>query len=174
MHYCDVLLHGAERENFYKGYIDQTEISFRMQACRLLAVKSVLAARMDLSRGDHTGEFGRYLRGKILRKIEKSLAKQPMLLQEKESWSSSSIIISKKLELHGMQLTGFSACEKLRCDSAVNNPRNPAPLGMRYFLGCANCSSLRNSSLSHWWSWGNCEAMIESITVITFLQISGT
>ncbi|KAI3890061.1 hypothetical protein MKX03_021418 [Papaver bracteatum] len=69
------------------GYFEQTEIcqttppALRVQACRYLAGKSILAARSDNKKGDPTGKEGRRYRDEILKKIEKLLelppAKQP-------------------------------------------------------------------------------------------------
>ncbi|KAL8161583.1 hypothetical protein V2J09_013072 [Rumex salicifolius] len=84
---CNVQLLGAKKKNlagfstatsqFRVGYIEQTEIfqgtppPLRMRACRLLASKSTLAARVDSTRGDPTGKTGRNLREEIRKKIEK-------------------------------------------------------------------------------------------------------
>uniref|UniRef100_A0A803LJ69 Nop domain-containing protein n=1 Tax=Chenopodium quinoa TaxID=63459 RepID=A0A803LJ69_CHEQI len=84
---CNVQLLGAKRKNlagfstatshFRVGYIEQTEVfqstppPLRMRACRLLAAKSTLAARVDSTRGDSTGKTGRTLREDIRKKIEK-------------------------------------------------------------------------------------------------------
>ncbi|KNA25411.1 hypothetical protein SOVF_006860 [Spinacia oleracea] len=84
---CNVQLLGAKRKNtagfstatsqFRVGYIEQTEIfqstppPLRMRACRLLAAKTTLAARVDSTRGDLTGKTGRTLREDIRKKIEK-------------------------------------------------------------------------------------------------------
>lgn len=84
---CNVQLLGAKKKNlagfstatsqFRIGYIEQTEIfqstppTLRMRACRLLAAKSTLAARVDSTRGDSTGKTGRTLREEIRKKIEK-------------------------------------------------------------------------------------------------------
>ncbi|PHU28515.1 hypothetical protein BC332_00608 [Capsicum chinense] len=62
---------------FHIGYIEQTELfqstppSLRMRACRLLAAKSTLAARVDSINGDPSGKTGRSLREEIRKKIEK-------------------------------------------------------------------------------------------------------
>ncbi|KAK1356154.1 hypothetical protein POM88_049410 [Heracleum sosnowskyi] len=68
-------------------HIGQTEIfqstppALKLSACRLIANKSALAARVDSSGGYETGEYGRELSEKIRKQIEKwrepSLAKQP-------------------------------------------------------------------------------------------------
>ncbi|KMT07279.1 hypothetical protein BVRB_6g149090 [Beta vulgaris subsp. vulgaris] len=84
---CNVQLLGAKKKNlagfsiatsqYRVGYIDQTEIfqstppPLKMRACRLLAAKSSLAARVDCIRGDPTGKTGRTLREEIRKKIEK-------------------------------------------------------------------------------------------------------
>ncbi|KAG5522696.1 hypothetical protein RHGRI_034738 [Rhododendron griersonianum] len=85
---CTVRLLGAKKTNlagfstvttsqFRVGYIEQTHIfqstppSLRMLACRLLAGKSILAARIDSVSGHPTGNKGRALRDKILKTIEK-------------------------------------------------------------------------------------------------------
>ncbi|KAF5203130.1 U4/U6 small nuclear ribonucleoprotein Prp31-like protein [Thalictrum thalictroides] len=58
------------------GFVEQTEIfqstppSLSNRACRLLATKSTLAARVDSIRGYPTGETGRTLRDEILKKIK--------------------------------------------------------------------------------------------------------
>uniref|UniRef100_F6HPN1 Nop domain-containing protein n=1 Tax=Vitis vinifera TaxID=29760 RepID=F6HPN1_VITVI len=102
---CNVQLLGAKKKNlagfstatsqFRVGYIEQTEIfqstppSLRMRACRLLAAKSTLSARVDSTRGDPTGKTGRTLREEILKKIEKwqepPPAKQPKPLPVPDS-----------------------------------------------------------------------------------------
>ncbi|KAG6517813.1 hypothetical protein ZIOFF_021212 [Zingiber officinale] len=61
---------------FRVGYLEQAEIfqstpPLRTHACRLLASKSTLAARVESTRGDPTGKAGRNLRDEILKKIEK-------------------------------------------------------------------------------------------------------
>ncbi|KAM3263709.1 hypothetical protein P3L10_000703 [Capsicum annuum] len=64
---------------FHIGYIEQTELfqstppSLRMRACRLLAAKSTLAARVDSINGDPSGKTGRSLTEEIRKKIEKCL-----------------------------------------------------------------------------------------------------
>ncbi|KAL6547270.1 U4/U6-U5 snRNP complex subunit prp31 [Orobanche minor] len=84
---CNVQLLGAKKKNlagfsratsqYRVGYLEQTEIflntppSLRMRACRLLAAKSTLAARVDSTRGDPTGKIGRDFRAEIHKKIEK-------------------------------------------------------------------------------------------------------
>ncbi|CAJ2658223.1 unnamed protein product [Trifolium pratense] len=84
---CNVQLLGAKKNNlagfstatsqFHVGYIQQTEIfqttpaSFRMRACRLLAAKCTLAARVDSIRGDPSGKTGQSLKDEIRKKIEK-------------------------------------------------------------------------------------------------------
>ncbi|KAJ6710278.1 PRE-MRNA SPLICING FACTOR PRP31 [Salix koriyanagi] len=84
---CNVQLLGAKKKNlagfstatsqFRVGYIEQTEVfqstppSLRMRAGRLLAAKSTLAARVDSTRGDPSGNTGRTLREEIHKKIEK-------------------------------------------------------------------------------------------------------
>ncbi|KAK9087731.1 hypothetical protein Syun_030125 [Stephania yunnanensis] len=66
-----------------------TPPSLRMRACRLLAAKSTLAARVDSIRGDPTGKTGRALREAIRKKIEKwqepPPAKQPKPLPVPDS-----------------------------------------------------------------------------------------
>ncbi|KAF6137039.1 hypothetical protein GIB67_030803 [Kingdonia uniflora] len=58
------------------GYVEQSEIcqstppSLRMHACRLLAAKTALAARVDSIREDPAGTTGRNLRDEIHKKIE--------------------------------------------------------------------------------------------------------
>ncbi|KAL8109872.1 hypothetical protein AgCh_025823 [Apium graveolens] len=93
---CNFRLLGAKRKHlagfstmscqFLEGYIEQTEIfqsappALRKCTCRLLASKSILAARVDSAGGDATGGVGSAYREEILKKIEKlqqpSLAKQ--------------------------------------------------------------------------------------------------
>ncbi|KAK1352981.1 U4/U6 small nuclear ribonucleoprotein Prp31-like protein [Heracleum sosnowskyi] len=84
---CNVQVLGAKRENlagfstvtgqFHVGYIEQTEIfqstppCFRMRACRLLATKSALAARVDSAGGDATGGVGSAFHEEIRKKIDK-------------------------------------------------------------------------------------------------------
>ncbi|CAJ2649498.1 unnamed protein product [Trifolium pratense] len=85
---CNVQLLGAKKNNlarfstatsqFHVGYIEQTEIfqttpplRMRMRACRLLAAKSTLAARVDSIRGDPSGKTGRSLKDEIHKKFEK-------------------------------------------------------------------------------------------------------
>lgn len=102
---CNVQLLGAKKKNlagfstatsqFHVGYIEQTEIfqttppSFRMRACRLVAAKSTLAARVDSIRGDPSGKTGRSLKDEIHKKIEKwqepPPAKQPKPLPVPDS-----------------------------------------------------------------------------------------
>ncbi|KAG0466451.1 hypothetical protein HPP92_018031 [Vanilla planifolia] len=102
---CNVQLLGAKKKNlagfstatsqFRVGYLEQTEIfqstppSLRTRACRLLAGKSTLAARMDSTRGDPSGKTGRSYRDEILKKIEKwqepPPAKQPKPLPVPDS-----------------------------------------------------------------------------------------
>ncbi|KAL3654078.1 U4/U6-U5 snRNP complex subunit prp31 [Castilleja foliolosa] len=102
---CNVQLLGAKKKNlagfstatsqFRVGYLEQTEIfgstppALRMRACRLLAGKSTLAARVDSTRGDPTGKMGRNLRDEIRKKIEKwqepPPAKQPKPLPVPDS-----------------------------------------------------------------------------------------
>ncbi|KAK8926430.1 putative nucleolar protein 5-2 [Platanthera zijinensis] len=102
---CNVQLLGAKRKNlagfstatsqFRVGYLEQAEIfqstppSLRTRACRLLASKSTLAARVDSTRGDPTGKNGRNLREEISKKIEKwqepPPAKQPKPLPVPDS-----------------------------------------------------------------------------------------
>lgn len=84
---CNVQLLGAKRKNlagfstatsqFRVGYLEQTEVfqstppALRTRACRLIAAKSTLAARIDSIRGDPTGKAGRNLLEEIRKKIEK-------------------------------------------------------------------------------------------------------
>ncbi|KAH9611045.1 hypothetical protein KSS87_006921 [Heliosperma pusillum] len=84
---CNVQLLGAKRKNlagfssatsqYHIGYLEQTEIfqstppALKMRACRLLAAKSTLVARVDSTRGDPTGKMGRTFREEIRKKIEK-------------------------------------------------------------------------------------------------------
>lgn len=102
---CNVQLLGARKKNlagfstatsqFRVGYLEQTEVfqstppSLRIRACRLLAAKSTLAARVDATRGDATGKTGRDLREEIRKKIEKwqepPPAKQPKPLPVPDS-----------------------------------------------------------------------------------------
>lgn len=102
---CNVQLLGAKRKNlagfstatsqYRVGYIEQTEVfqstppALKMRACRLLAAKSTLAARVDSTRGDPTGSQGRSYREEIRRKIEKwqepPPAKQPKPLPVPDS-----------------------------------------------------------------------------------------
>ncbi|RYQ94782.1 hypothetical protein Ahy_B08g089716 isoform B [Arachis hypogaea] len=102
---CNVQLLGAKKKNlagfstatsqFRIGYIEQTEIfqttppPLRMRACRLLAAKSTLAARVDSIRGDPSGKTGRHFKDEIHKKIEKwqepPPAKQPKPLPVPDS-----------------------------------------------------------------------------------------
>ncbi|URD92862.1 U4 U6 small nuclear ribonucleoprotein [Musa troglodytarum] len=102
---CNVQLLGSKKKTlagfstatsqFRVGYLEQTEIfqstppSLRTRACRLLAAKSTLAARVDSIRGDPTGKTGRDLREEIRKKIEKwqepPPAKQPKPLPVPDS-----------------------------------------------------------------------------------------
>uniref|UniRef100_A0A0E0H425 Nop domain-containing protein n=1 Tax=Oryza nivara TaxID=4536 RepID=A0A0E0H425_ORYNI len=84
---CNVQLLGAKRKNlagfstatsqFRVGYLEQTDVfqstppALRTRACRLIAAKSTLAARIDSIRGDPTGKAGRNLLEEIRKKIEK-------------------------------------------------------------------------------------------------------
>ncbi|KAL8136051.1 hypothetical protein AgCh_010594 [Apium graveolens] len=84
---CNVQRLGAKRKNlagfstmtcqFPVGYMEQTEIfqstppALRMRACRLLASKSILAARVDSTGGDATGGVGSAFREEICKKIDK-------------------------------------------------------------------------------------------------------
>ncbi|KAL7618743.1 U4/U6 small nuclear ribonucleoprotein Prp31 homolog [Lactuca sativa] len=102
---CNVQLLGAKKKNlagfstatsqFRVGYIEQTEVfqttppGLKMRACRLLAAKSTLAARVDSIRGDPSGKQGRMYREEIRKKIEKwqepPPAKQPKPLPVPDS-----------------------------------------------------------------------------------------
>lgn len=102
---CNVQLLGAKRKNlagfstatsqFRVGYLEQTEIfqttppPLRMRACRLLAAKSTLAARVDSIRGDPSATAGRAFKDEIHKKIEKwqepPPAKQPKPLPVPDS-----------------------------------------------------------------------------------------
>ncbi|KAK7395712.1 hypothetical protein VNO78_16279 [Psophocarpus tetragonolobus] len=102
---CNVQLLGAKKKNlagfstatsqFRVGYLEQTEIfqttppSLRMRACRLLAAKSTLVARVDSIRGDSSGNTGRAFKDEIHKKIEKwqepPPAKQPKPLPVPDS-----------------------------------------------------------------------------------------
>ncbi|KAH7521675.1 U4/U6 small nuclear ribonucleoprotein Prp31 homolog [Ziziphus jujuba] len=82
---CDVQLLGDKKKNpagfstattqSHAGYIAQTDIfqntptPLRKRACRPLAAKSTLAARVDSLRGDPSGDTGRALREEIQKKI---------------------------------------------------------------------------------------------------------
>ncbi|KAL6635065.1 hypothetical protein ACP70R_027736 [Stipagrostis hirtigluma subsp. patula] len=83
---CNVQLLGAKKKNlagfstatqFRVGYVEQSEVfqstppSLRTHACRLIAAKSTLAARIDSIRGDPTGKAGQKLLEEICKKIEK-------------------------------------------------------------------------------------------------------
>ncbi|KAI3890767.1 hypothetical protein MKW92_020039 [Papaver armeniacum] len=102
---CNVQLLGAKRKTlagfstatsqYRVGYLEHTEIfqttppALKMRACRVLAAKSTLAARVDSIRGDPTGKTGRNLREEIRKKIEKwqepPPAKQPKPLPVPDS-----------------------------------------------------------------------------------------
>ncbi|KAJ4831993.1 U4/U6-U5 snRNP complex subunit prp31 [Turnera subulata] len=84
---CNVQLLGARRNNLEGfssattqnrvGYLEQTKIvqitppCYTNRACRVLASKSTLAARLDFSGGDPSGNTGRKLREEIRSKIDK-------------------------------------------------------------------------------------------------------
>ncbi|KAM0848883.1 hypothetical protein ACQ4PT_054086 [Festuca glaucescens] len=84
---CNVQLLAAKKKNlagfstatsqFRVGYLEHTEVfqstppALRTRACRLIAAKSTLAARIDSIRGDPTGKAGRNLLEEIRKKIEK-------------------------------------------------------------------------------------------------------
>ncbi|KAI3962897.1 hypothetical protein MKW92_051463 [Papaver armeniacum] len=94
---CNLQVLGAKREilagfsnansGVRIGYLEQTDIfqttppTLRAKACKYIAGKSILAARLDNERGDPTGKEGRRYRDEILKKIEKLQelppAKQP-------------------------------------------------------------------------------------------------
>uniref|UniRef100_A0A7N1A8C7 Nop domain-containing protein n=1 Tax=Kalanchoe fedtschenkoi TaxID=63787 RepID=A0A7N1A8C7_KALFE len=102
---CNVQLLGAKKRNLAGfstatsqlriGFIEQTEIfqmtppPLAMRACRLVAAKSTLAARIDSTRGDPTGKSGRDLKEEIQKKIAKwqepPPAKQPKPLPVPDS-----------------------------------------------------------------------------------------
>ncbi|XP_010543992.1 PREDICTED: U4/U6 small nuclear ribonucleoprotein Prp31 [Tarenaya hassleriana] len=102
---CNVQLLGHKKKNlagfstatsqFRVGFLEQTEVfqstppALRMRACRLLAAKSTLAARVDAIRGDLSGANGRGLREEIRKKIDKwqepPPAKQPKPLPVPDS-----------------------------------------------------------------------------------------
>ncbi|XP_010538428.1 PREDICTED: U4/U6 small nuclear ribonucleoprotein Prp31-like [Tarenaya hassleriana] len=102
---CNVQLLGHKKKNlagfstatsqFRVGFLEQTEVfqstppALRMRACRLLASKSTLAARVDAIRGDPAGANGRGLREEIRKKIDKwqepPPAKQPKPLPVPDS-----------------------------------------------------------------------------------------
>ncbi|KAI3997726.1 hypothetical protein MKX01_040699 [Papaver californicum] len=102
---CNVQLLGAKRKTlagfstatsqYRVGFLEHTEIfqttppALKMRACRVLAAKSTLAARVDSIRGDPTGKTGRNLREEIRKKIEKwqepPPAKQPKPLPVPDS-----------------------------------------------------------------------------------------
>lgn len=102
---CNVQLLGAKKKNlagfstatsqFRAGYLEQAEVfqstppSLRIRACRLLAAKATLAARVDSIRGDQTGKTGRNLLEEVRKKIEKwqepPPAKQPKPLPVPDS-----------------------------------------------------------------------------------------
>ncbi|KAH9324645.1 hypothetical protein KI387_004823, partial [Taxus chinensis] len=104
---CNVQLLGAKKKTLagfsnatsqlHVGFIEQTEIfqktppALRMRACRLLAAKATLAARVDSTRGDPTGKTGRTIREEIRKKIDKwqepPPAKQPKPLPVPDSES---------------------------------------------------------------------------------------
>lgn len=102
---CNVQILGAKKKNLagfstatsqvHVGFLEHTEIfqstppPLRMRACRLLAAKSTLAARVDSIRGDPAGKTGRFLLEEIRKKIEKwqepPPAKQPKPLPVPDS-----------------------------------------------------------------------------------------
>ncbi|KAH7373778.1 hypothetical protein KP509_17G074700 [Ceratopteris richardii] len=84
---CNVQTLGAKKKTLagfstasasvHTGFVLQTEIvqstppALRTRACRLVAGKATLAARVDATRGDPTGKSGRNLKEEIQKKIEK-------------------------------------------------------------------------------------------------------
>lgn len=84
---CNVQILGAKKKTLagfstasaspHTGFVLQTEVvqstppALRMRACRLVAGKATLAARVDAKRGYPTGKSGRDLREEIRKKIEK-------------------------------------------------------------------------------------------------------
>ncbi|XP_071741203.1 U4/U6 small nuclear ribonucleoprotein Prp31 homolog [Rutidosis leptorrhynchoides] len=80
---------------FRVGYLEKTEViqttppGLKKRACRVLAAKSTLAARVDLERGDPSVSTGRKYREEICNKIKKwqelPLAKQPKPLPDPKS-----------------------------------------------------------------------------------------
>lgn len=84
---CNVQSLGAKKKtlagfstataSFHTGFVFQTEVvqtappALRTRACRLVAGKSTLAARIDATKGDPTGKSGKQLRDEIQKKIEK-------------------------------------------------------------------------------------------------------
>ncbi|XP_071692984.1 U4/U6 small nuclear ribonucleoprotein Prp31 homolog [Rutidosis leptorrhynchoides] len=68
---------------FRVGYLEKTEViqttppGLKKRACRVLAAKSTLAARVDLERGDPSGHTGRRYLEEICNKIEKWQAPHP-------------------------------------------------------------------------------------------------
>ncbi|TVU43909.1 hypothetical protein EJB05_03329, partial [Eragrostis curvula] len=94
---CNVQLLDAKRKTlagfsiatsqFRVGYLEQTEVfqstppALRTRACRLIAAKSTLAARIDSIRGDPTGKDGRNL----LEEIQPPPAKLPKPLPVPDS-----------------------------------------------------------------------------------------
>ncbi|XP_050365612.1 U4/U6 small nuclear ribonucleoprotein Prp31 homolog isoform X1 [Argentina anserina] len=102
---CNVQLLGSKKKNLagfssatsqYRiGYVEETEIfqttppALRMRAGRLLAAKATLAARVDSTRGDPSGNTGKAFREEIRKKIEKwqelPPAKQPKPLPVPDS-----------------------------------------------------------------------------------------
>ncbi|KAL2642400.1 hypothetical protein R1flu_009987 [Riccia fluitans] len=74
---------------FYTEIVQSTPPALRTRACRLVAGKSTLAARVDSTRGDPTGKTGKDLRDDIRKKIEKwqepPPAKQPKPLPVPDS-----------------------------------------------------------------------------------------
>lgn len=84
---CNVQILGAKKKNLagfstatalpHTGFVFHTEIvqgtppPLRMKACRLVAGKSTLAARVDFTRGDLSAKIGQDLREEIRKKIEK-------------------------------------------------------------------------------------------------------
>lgn len=102
---CNVQVLGAKRKTLagfstasaspHTGVVIQADVvqstppALRMRACRLLTAKASLAARVDYTRGDPTGNAGRKLREEIRVKIEKwqepPPAKQPKPLPVPDS-----------------------------------------------------------------------------------------
>ncbi|KAK6160182.1 hypothetical protein DH2020_003563 [Rehmannia glutinosa] len=165
---CNVQLLGAKRKNlagfstatsqFRVGYLEQTEIfqstppSLRMRACRLLAAKSTLAARVDSTRGDPTGKLEE-LFAEIHKKIEKwqepPPAKQPKPLPVPDSEPKRREVVEGDGLGEGYGMLGQAGNGKLRV--SVGQSRLAAKVAKKFkerSFGSSGATSGLTSSLA--------------------------